>query len=678
MSVDSIPTQDLLRQLEQTQARLREAEAILHAIHHNEIDAVVVKSSRGEQVYTLTGADHPYRALVESMNEGAATLTADGVILYCNRSFARLLDLPLEQTLGLSLIQLVAPGDAPLLADLIQQVKTGNIKAEITLLGSVGAPVPTQISLSALDLDDMQCICAIVTDLTEQKRSVDMLKAERLARAILEQATEAIVVCDRKGRVMRASRKAHELAGSPLYGRLFREAFTVRLASGEPLPWPPDVDGDGALAAAEFPTWRQEATLTCADGQTRYLLLSAALLYGDDHAALGSILTMTDITERRQAEEALREADQRKDQFLAMLAHELRNPLAPIRNAVYILRHKGSLDLELHWCRDVIDRQVAQMTRLLDDLLEVSRITQGKLELRKEWVDLNAIVQRALETSRPLLEAAGHQLTVAPPATPLLLEADPVRLAQVFSNLLNNAAKYTESGGHIWFTAERSDGEARVSVKDTGIGIPADQLLSIFEPFMQMDRSLGRSQGGLGIGLTLAQQLVRMHAGRIEAHSAGVGQGSEFVIWLPLANAAPATITADLDAGQVGAPRRRRVLVVDDNEDAATSLSMLLEVTGHETQTAYDGVEALAAAATFRPDVVLLDLGMPKLNGYEAARWLREQPWGKHMTLIAVTGWGQESDQRRTQEAGFDHHLVKPVDPAMLENLLRDLRDDVR
>ena len=371
----------------------------------------------------------------------------------------------------------------------------------------------------------------------------------------------------------------------------------------------------------------------------------------------------------------LKEADSRKDEFLAMLAHELRNPLAPIRNAVQIFRGKAPATPELRWATEVIERQVHQMTRLVDDLLDVSRITRGKIELRKERVELAAVIDSAVEASRPLIEKRGHELTVEVPPQPIHVAADPTRLAQVLSNLLNNAAKYTDQGGRIWLTAARQGDDALIRVKDTGAGIPAGMLQRIFDMFTQVDHTLERSEGGLGIGLTLVQRLVEMHGGTVEARSDGPGQGSEFIVRLPVALEAELSPTA---AGQTSpAPVARRILVVDDNRDAADSLGMLLRMIGNEVHTAYDGLEAVGAAATFQPDVIVLDIGLPKLNGYEAARQIRAQQ-GAGMVLIALTGWGQEEDRLRSKEVGFDHHITKPVEFSTLKKLLAEVAREGR
>jgi len=366
----------------------------------------------------------------------------------------------------------------------------------------------------------------------------------------------------------------------------------------------------------------------------------------------------------------LKEADRRKDEFLAMLAHELRNPLAPIRNAVQILNLKGPAVRELQWAREVIDRQVQQMTRLVDDLLDVSRITRGRIELREERVDLATVVNSAVETSSPLIHRQGHELTVTIPPEPIYLEADLTRLSQVLMNLLTNAAKYTNPGGHIWLTGDRQGDHLLIRVTDTGIGIAADMLPHVFEMFKQVDRSLARSEGGLGIGLTLVRQLVEMHGGTVEAHSPGLGKGSEFVLRLPVVSEVEEKPQTAAKRKEATTAARCRILVVDDNQDSADSISILLRTMGHEVHTAYDGLEAVGAAAEFQPDVVLLDIGLPNLNGYDAARRIREQQGGPERMLIALTGWGQEQDRNQSKEAGFDHHLTKPIDFDDLRALL--------
>jgi signal transduction histidine kinase/DNA-binding response OmpR family regulator len=367
----------------------------------------------------------------------------------------------------------------------------------------------------------------------------------------------------------------------------------------------------------------------------------------------------------------IQETDRRKDEFLAMLAHELRNPLAPIRNAVQVMRVLSSDDDRLRNARDLIERQVRHMTRLVDDLLDVSRITRGKIQLRPERLDAAVAVANAVETSRPLIESRRHELSLQLPSEPLQIKADPARLAQVLSNLLNNAAKYTPEGGRIWLAVEREGGYAVFRVRDNGTGIPPQILPHIFDLFTQADQSLDRAHGGLGIGLTLVRRLIEMQHGTVTAFSAGPGQGSEFVVRLPALPTEQPPAPADNGATVPHASAKGcRVLVVDDHVDAAASLAMLLRLYGHEVRTASDGPSALEEARSFRPEVVLLDIGLPGMDGYEVARRLRKEIPDDHITLAALTGYGQDRDRSRSQEAGFDHHLVKPVDPEALQRLL--------
>ena len=379
---------------------------------------------------------------------------------------------------------------------------------------------------------------------------------------------------------------------------------------------------------------------------------------------------------RRQASEAmrlrseqLREADRRKDEFLATLAHELRNPLAAIRNAVQVLVRSDGDAPTVGRAVGILDRQLGHMSRQVDDLLDVSRISLGKIELRKERVELVEVVHHAVEAARTLCERLGHELTVTPPATPLHVYGDPVRLAQVVGNLLSNACKFTDERGRIWLTIDQEGEQAVVRVRDSGIGIAAHQLGTIFEMFAQADRSLERSRDGLGVGLTLVRSLAELHGGTVEVHSAGVGRGSEFVVRLPLLAAPPLPSSEPRDADELVTTVARRILVVDDNRDSADSLAMLLRLMGNEVDTAHDGLEAVERVAMFGADVVLLDIGMPRLNGYEAARRIREQS-SRSVTLVALTGWGQDEDRRRSEQAGFDAHLVKPVDLDALAALL--------
>ncbi len=366
-----------------------------------------------------------------------------------------------------------------------------------------------------------------------------------------------------------------------------------------------------------------------------------------------------DVTEQKRTESELRAADRRKDEFLATLCHELRNPLAPIRNGLELLRLVKTHDT-IEATRSMMDRQLTQLVRLVDDLLDVNRVNSNKVQLRRTHVALRDIVTAAIETSRTVVEGAGHRLSVVLPDEPVWLYGDATRLAQVVSNLLHNSAKYTHVGGHIAITVTCDADAVVISVKDTGIGIPSDMLATVFTMFSQVDRALEKTTGGLGIGLALVKGLVELHGGRVEARSAGDNAGSEFLVWLPAAGP-PTSIRQSAGEQPRQTVAHRRILIADDSVDAAESLARLLETAGHDVRVAHDGVEAVDVAAEFRPDLVILDIGMPRLNGYDAARRIRAEPWGRSATLVALTGWGQSDHRTQSAAAGFDHHLVKPV-----------------
>jgi PAS domain S-box-containing protein len=429
-------------------------------------------------------------------------------------------------------------------------------------------------------------------------------------------------------------------------------------------------------AKIERSMFSTEHRITRADNGALTWVSAFGRFFFDQGTPVRFVGVLFDITERKALEESLKEADRRKDEFLAILAHELRNPLNPIRSAANVLRMQESSNAELAWSRDVIDRQVDHLTRLVDDLLDVNRITSGKLDLRRERVALSDIVQSAVEASRPLIEDCGHELEVSIPEDAVYLNADLVRLSQVVINLLNNAAKFTaRKDGRIRLTAELKPDGVTLSVADNGSGIPEEKLRYLFDMFYQVRDDMENSGSGLGIGLTLVRHLVEMHGGRVEAKSDGINRGSEFIVYLPISAAAAESIAEPM-AGPSAQPalrteNRRRVLVVDDNRDSAESLAVLLQLNGHEARAVYDGPNAVKTGAAFRPEIVVLDLGMPKMSGYEAARAIRGQEWGKGIYLIALTGWGQESDRRRTQAAGFDAHLTKPLNYEALTKILQ-------
>jgi signal transduction histidine kinase/CheY-like chemotaxis protein len=374
---------------------------------------------------------------------------------------------------------------------------------------------------------------------------------------------------------------------------------------------------------------------------------------------------------RERAEAELHAEQRRKDEFLATLAHELRNPLAPIRSAVQIMRHADGDHATAQAARAVIERQLKHLVRLIDDLMDISRLTQGRLELRRERAALASVIQSAVETNRPQLESKQHHLRLELPAESLFVDADITRLVQVFANVLSNAAKYSDSNGHIRILVERDGTDAVVTVTDGGIGIEPDMLARVFEPFTQAQRSRAAPHDGLGIGLTIAKRLIELHGGSISARSEGSGRGSSFIVRLALLESVPQSERSPHSVnGSSPAQRRVRILIADDNYDAAQALALMLRLDGHEVRTANDGAEALKVADEFRPQVILLDIGMPKLDGYETARRLRTRPWARDALLVAQTGWGQEDDKQRAKQAGFDRHLVKPLDPEALSELL--------
>jgi len=542
----------------------------------------------------------------------------------------------------------------------------------------------------------------------------ELRKQTEWLRVTLASIGDGVISADANGRVNFMNAAAESLTGWSQTEALDQELDFVLSTldeTGERMISP----AVAALRDGVITGRSQHKVLVAKDGSTRYIDDSAAPIRDEQGAIIGCVLVFRDVTEQRRAEDQLRrserelaDANRRKDEFLATLSHELRNPLAPVRNAVEILKSIDSGDPKLQWCRDVIDQQVGMMARLMEDLLDFSRITRDQLEIRKELLDLCEILRNTVEMSRPLILAGSHELNVDLPAQPMMIEGDPVRLMQVFGNLLNNAAKYMEPNGRIWFTAriESRDEESvegrgpsgedvvtgdelgvtsssanpklssvTISVRDTGIGIAAEALPNLFEMFFQAESGRVRRRGGLGLGLTLAKNFIELHGGKIEAKSAGLGKGSEFIVRLPLAsaNGAPGQAASGAGAANSGAAQTTRVMVIDDSRLQAKSMGMLLELWGYEVRIAHDGPSALSAAQEFLPHAALVDIGLPGMDGYELARQLRQLPELGKTVLIAQTGWGRDQDRERSKDAGFDHHLTKPIDHQQLEKILAAL-----
>jgi two-component system CheB/CheR fusion protein len=509
-----------------------------------------------------------------------------------------------------------------------------------------------------------------------QQRMQEQVSAEQRVRAVVDNVVDGIITITSQ-RIIRSFNPAAE----KIFGYKAAEVIgkNVKMLMPEPDHSRHDTYVNNYLETgqAKIIGIGREVTGRRKDGSRFPLDLAVSEFQLDQTRMFVGILR--DISQRKRAEETLKllyaevkDADHRKDEFLAMLAHELRNPLAPIRSGLDLLEMDGVDAPTAAWARNMMKQQVQHLVRLVDDLLDVSRIMRGKVQVRKEPVTLADVVNRGVETARPLITAQGHQLSVDLPAEPVWIEADPVRMTQVVANLLNNAAKYNDKPGHVWVSAEARAGTAVIRVRDDGVGIEKDLLARVFDLFTQAERSVARSQGGLGIGLTLVRSLVEMHGGSVEARSEGLGHGSEFTVRLPALAAAPAPPAAapPRESASSEPGPQHRILVVDDNVAAAKILSEIAGRWHHDVRIAYTGESALEMAHTYLPNVILLDIGLPGISGYEVAQRLRREPQFTHVVMVAVTGYGQEEDRRRSREAGFDHHLVKPVAPEVLHDLL--------
>jgi PAS domain S-box-containing protein len=591
----------------------------------------------------------------------------DGRYVYANESAEKAFDTPIADLVGRTDDEVFPPGTAAeFIANDREALARDTALQTIETLehsdGSIHYSIVSKFPIPGRDGRTVM-VGGVALDVTALKQAQEALRrSEAWFRTLAEASPALIWRLDPDGSLAYVNPTFLEYFG--------RREDDILNEGWRPLLHPDDADCFLAtVEGAQHDRSRLQATARVKHRQGGWCWIEshALPLFSDPGEYLGHIGISLDVTERKEYEHTLSEADARKDQFLAMLAHELRSPLAPIRNSIEILRRMAAPGTGP--VMDTLERQVRQLVRLVDDLLDVSRISRGRIELRRERVDLCSTVQHAVEAVQPLCDAMGQALSVTLPADEVWLHADPARIGQVLGNLLSNASKFSDRGGRISLEVKVDGAWAAIRVADEGVGIAPEQITRIFDLFAQVDTTSDRAAAGLGIGLTLVQSLVGMHGGTVEVSSAGIGCGSEFIVRLPLADKASEPVAA---AAEIALARHelRRILVVDDNRDSADSLALLLRLAGHETATAYDGLQAVEAATRFRPDVILLDIGLPRINGLEAARRIRQLQADRRPMIVALTGWGQDADRRASQEAGFDAHLVKPVDDATLARLL--------
>ncbi len=652
----------LLSENARLRQELEESRETLRAIRAGEVDAVIVEAEDHTKVLTLGAAEQSYQLVLAQVPHPAALLTLDGRVLQANEAFAALVHRDHDQLEGAQAQDLIAPTSVASLHILLEVGAEREAEAELLLRNATGQRVPVSFAMRPLK-DNPSGPCLLLTDVTAERARDKIVSEEILAQSILDQVADAVVVCDRTGRIRRASKAVEYLIGGNPINRDFDDALPLRHhVSGDDLP----LRFAEIVAQSDTRGWE---VIYPHDGHVSHLILSTGFLYDTDGSVRGAVLTLTDITERKRVEQALELADRRKNEFLAILAHELRNPLAPISNGIRLLRAEQVAPHIREQALLLMERQAHNMVRLVDDLMDVSRITRGKIELKKEKLHLAEVLRVAAETSEPLMTQFGHAFTLEPIDDGLWVKGDFTRLTQVFSNLLNNAAKYSEPGGRVVLSARRDGDRIVVSVADTGIGIRADMLDRIFDMFAQADDSLERAHGGLGVGLTLVRNLVEMHGGAVSAESEGPGSGSRFIVTLP------AAVAPGGDNGQepVKAPNGSgalRILIVEDNPALAQTTGWLVEALGHDYRLAHNGKDALVEAEAFRPDVIMLDIGLPGMNGYDICRAMRQNPTLASTLFIAQTGWGQTEHKQMATAAGFHHHMVKPIDYDRLQELL--------
>ncbi len=669
-----------------TTAALRNAESILAARQRAERELLETKEALEGRTEELSAQREWFEVTLASIGDAVITTDTKGRVIFLNPVAEAMTGWVNDDARGQALERVFhivneetrQAAENPV-AKVLKFGKIVSLANHTALIARDGTEIAIEDSAAPIRdrVGNLLGIVMVFRDVTEQRRAQKALqRSEQLLTDFFENAAVGLHWVGPDGIILRANQTELNLLGYSKHeyvGRHIAEFHADKHVIDDILQ---------RLGCGEC-LQGYEARLRCKDGSVRHVLISSNVLWEDGKFVHTRCFTR-DITDKKQvevalreeianrqrAEAALREADRRKDEFLATLAHELRNPLAPIRQAALISKAANATDAQKRWAHDVINRQVQHMSLLLDDLLDISRVTRGTLELRTEMTELAAVVDAAVETARPLIDSKRHRFTIDVPSEPVSLAADPLRLAQVLANLLTNAAKYTDPGGDIKLRATIDADNIEIAVSDTGIGISPDALSLVFAMFSQVPSTKDRSEGGLGIGLSLAKALVELHGGRIEAHSRGLGHGSEFTVLLPRRRIredreTPAAIASGVDVV------RRRVLIADDNRDAAESLAMLLRMEGHDVTVVHDGRDALAAFDKLLPEVAILDIGMPQLDGFEVARQVRQHSLGRAVTLIAVTGWGQEKDKTQALAAGFNHHFTKPIAPEQISRMLR-------
>jgi PAS domain S-box-containing protein len=635
-------------------------------------NATAILQARQQAEEALRKKSEWLRITLASIGDAVISTDSEGRVTFMNGLAEKLTGWPQAEVVGRPLSEVFnvvnertrRPVENPALRALREGTIVG-LANHTVLIARDGTERPIDESAAPVRDESAAILGAVLVfcDVTKREWADN---SRTLLAAIVEASDDAIISKTLDGVVRSWNRGAERLFG-----------YTADEAVGRPINLiiPPERQDEERSILERLRRGERvehfETVRVAKDGRRIDISLTVSPLFDEDGQVTGASKIARDITERKQSEMMLRAADRRKDEFLALLAHELRNPLAPLRHGLQVLRLAGGDAGIVTDVRTMMDRQLEHMVRLIDDLLDIARIGQNKIELKRARVPLAAVINSAVETARPVIEAERHELNISLPSEPLFLDADITRLAQVFSNLLSNSAKYTRPGGKIWLTVERESEDAIVAVRDNGIGIPADALQRVFEMFCQIDRSIERATGGLGIGLALVKGLVEMHGGTVVADSDGLGRGSTFTVRLPTLATIPEPASASLalDVPPI-VGNGRRILVADDNRDSAVTLAKLLQLLSNDVRTVHDGVEAVEQAEEFRPEVILMDVGMPGLNGYDATRRIREQPWGRTAIIIALTGWGQEGDRIQSREAGCDGHLVKPVSLAALETIL--------